>query len=124
MIAFVYADLLILPILNIYRKYYGMRMAGFLLATFYVAMTIAGYVVEFAFGGLGLIPDRSDARIPHEGPTWNYTTLLNIVFLLLTAALIVRFLRTGGPAMLRMMGGTPDGGGHQGHDSSRSGGHH
>ncbi|MEU5376378.1 permease [Streptomyces sp. NPDC005968] len=123
-IAFVYADLLILPILNIYRKYYGMRMAGFLLATFYVAMTIAGYVVEFAFGGLGLIPDRSDARIPHEGPTWNYTTLLNIVFLLLTAALIVRFLRTGGPAMLRMMGGTPDGGGHQGHDSSRSGGHH
>ncbi|MBW8698835.1 hypothetical protein MBT84_04490 [Streptomyces sp. MBT84] len=123
-IAFVYADLLILPILNIYRKYYGMRMAGFLLATFYVAMTIAGYVVEFAFGGLGLIPDRSDARIPHEGPTWNYTTWLNLVFLLLAAALIVRFLRTGGPAMLRMMGGTPDGGGRQGHDAIRNGGHH
>ncbi|MET8633929.1 permease [Streptomyces sp. NPDC004680] len=122
-IAFVYADLLILPILNIYRKYYGVRMAGFLLATFYVAMTVAGYVVEFAFGGLGLVPDRSDARIPHEGPTWNYTTWLNIVFLLLAAALTVRFVRTGGPAMLRMMGGTPDGGAHHGHGASRSGHH-
>ncbi|MGW3146935.1 permease [Streptomyces sp. NPDC001177] len=107
-IAFIYADLLILPILNIYRKYYGARMAGFLLATFYVAMVVAGYAVEFLFGGLGLIPDQADARLPEEGITWNYTTWLNIAFLLLTAALLVRFLRTGGPAMLRMMGGSPD----------------
>jgi hypothetical protein len=113
-IAFIYADLLILPILNIYRKYYGARMAAFLLVTFFAAMAVAGYVVEFAFGGLGLIPDQADAKIPEEGITWNYTTWLNIAFLTLAALLLIRFLRTGGPAMLRMMGGSPvsDGPGH------------
>ncbi|MCZ0984992.1 permease [Streptomyces diastatochromogenes] len=106
-IAFIYADLVILPILNIYRKYYGARTAVFLFATFYAAMAVAGYTVEFAFGGLGLIPDQADARIPEEGVSWDYTTWLNIAFLLLAAVLVVRFLRTGGPAMLRMMGGSP-----------------
>ncbi|MGX9882990.1 permease [Streptomyces sp. NPDC002276] len=116
-IAFLYADLLILPILNIYRKYYGARMAGFLLVTFFAAMAFAGYVVEFAFGGLGLIPDQADAKIPDDGITWNYTTWLNIAFLLLAASLVVRFLRSGGPAMLRMMGGSPDHGEqHQQHE--------
>ena len=43
----------------------------------------------------------------NEGPSWNYTTVLNIVFLMVAAALVVRFLRTGGPAMLRMMN-TPE----------------
>ncbi|MFJ9626425.1 permease [Streptomyces sp. NPDC101175] len=118
-IAFLYADLLILPILNIYRKYYGARTAGFLLVTFFAAMAFAGYVVEFAFGGLGLIPDQADARIPDDGISWNYTTWLNIAFLLLAASLVVRFLRSGGPAMLRMMGGSPEHGEqHQDH------GHH
>ncbi|MGW1074456.1 permease [Streptomyces sp. NPDC002537] len=104
-VAFIFADLLILPILNIYRKYYGPRMTVFLLVTFYAAMAAAGYAVETAFGGLGLIPDRADAVIPTEGIGWNYTTWLNIAFLLLAAALAVRFRHTGGPAMLRMMGG-------------------
>ncbi|MGW3495401.1 permease [Streptomyces sp. NPDC001020] len=119
-IAFVYADLLILPILNIYRKYYGTRMAAFLLGTFYVAMVVAGYVVEFVFGGLGLIPDQARARLPEEGVTWNYTTWLNIAFLLLAAALLVRFLRTGGPAMLRMMGAGPE---REEHTGARRGHH-
>ncbi len=108
-VAFVFADLLILPILNIYRKYYGPRMAAYLLATFYAAAVFAGYVVEFCFGGLGLVPDQADARIPDEGIRWDYTTWLNIVFLLLAAALLLRFWRTGGPAMLRRMGGAPPG---------------
>ncbi|MFC9461386.1 permease [Streptomyces sp. NPDC056983] len=111
-VAFIFADLLILPILNIYRKYYGAKMAAFLLGTFYLAMVIAGYIVEFVFGGLGLIPDRADAEIPTGGVRWNYTTWLNIAFLLLAAVLLVRFLRTGGLSMLRMMGGSPD----TGHD--------
>ncbi|GED83679.1 permease [Streptomyces sp. 6-11-2] len=111
-VAFIFADLLILPILNIYRKYYGARMAAFLLGTFYLAMVVAGYVVEFVFGGLGLIPDQADARLPMEGIRWNYTTWLNIAFLLLAALLLARFWRTGGPSMLRMMGGSP----HTGHD--------
>ncbi|NDK23828.1 permease [Streptomyces sp. TR1341] len=110
-IAFIYADLLILPILNIYRKYYGPRMAGFLFATFFAAIAVAGYVVEFLFGGLGLIPDQATARLPEEGIRWNYTTWLNIAFLLLAASLVIRFLRTGGTAMLRTMGGGPEEGG-------------
>ncbi|MEV8410462.1 permease [Streptomyces niveus] len=104
-VAFIFADLLILPILNIYRKYYGARTAAFLLGTFYLATVVAGYVVEFLFGGLGLIPDQADAKLPTEGITWNYTTWLNIVFLALAAVLLVRFVRTGGLTMLRMMGG-------------------
>lgn len=107
-VAFVFADLLILPILNIYRKYYGLRMTGFLLVTFYGAMVVAGYVVEILFSGLGLVPDQADARIPMEGVSWDYTTWLNIAFLLLAAALVWRFLRTGGPMMLRTMGGSPE----------------
>ncbi|MFL6072556.1 MAG: permease [Mycobacteriales bacterium] len=107
-IAFIYADLLILPILNIYRKYYGARMAGFLLVTFYAAMVIAGYLVELVFGGTGLVPDRGHAKMPDEGVSWNYTTWLNVAFLLVAAVLVVRFYRTGGRDMLRMMGGGPD----------------
>src|SRR3984885_4271792 len=105
--AFIFADLIIAPILNIYRKYYGARMAAFLLGTFFAAMAGAGYVVELVFGGLGLIPSPATATIPDSGVSWDYTTWLNIVFLLLAAALIVRFARTGGPSMLRMMGGAP-----------------
>lgn len=80
-VAFIFADLLILPILNIYRKYYGARTALFLLWTFYTAAVVAGYAVEFLFGALGLIPDQADATIPTEGISWNYTTYLNIAFL-------------------------------------------
>ncbi|MFD7812788.1 permease [Streptomyces sp. NPDC059785] len=122
-IAFLFADLLIVPILSIYRKYYGGRMAGFLLVTFYVAMVAAGYIVEFVFGGLGLVPDRSGARLPGGGITWNYTTWLNIAFLALAAVLVIRFVRTGGTGMLRMMGGAP-GGSDNGSDEGSNGGHH
>ena len=106
--AFIFADLIIAPILNIYRKYYGARMAAFLLGTFFAAMVLAGYVIELVFGGLGLIPSPATATIPDQGVSWDYTTWLNIVFLLLAAALIVRFARTGGRSMLRMMGGAPE----------------
>jgi uncharacterized membrane protein YraQ (UPF0718 family) len=106
-IAFLFADLIIAPILNIYRKYYGPRMALFILGTFYAAMVAAGYVIEIVFSGLGLIPDRASATIPDQGVSWDYTTWLNIVFGLLAAVLLVRFVRTGGLPMLRMMGGAP-----------------
>ena len=105
--AFIYADLIVLPILNIYRKYYGRRMTLYLLATFYAAMVGAGLIVEILFGALGLIPDERDAKVVEATVAWNYTTVLNIVFLVLAAVLVVRFLRTGGPAMLRMMDRAP-----------------
>jgi uncharacterized membrane protein YraQ (UPF0718 family) len=116
-IAFIFADLLILPILNIYRKYYGLKMMFVLLGTFYVAMVGAGYLVEIIFGVTNLIPDHRDVMVMEQGITWNYTTWLNIAFLVLTAVLLVRFVRTGGIPMLRMMGGSPDVE-HGGHDSA------
>ena len=119
-VAFIFADLIIAPILNIYRKYYGARMALFLLGTFYVTMVMAGYVVELLFGGLGLIPSPASAKIPDQGVSWNYTTWLNIVFGVIAAALVVRFVRTGGVAMLRMMGGSPDSHEHDHMDSQAS----
>jgi uncharacterized membrane protein YraQ (UPF0718 family) len=116
-VAFIFADLLIAPILSIYRKYYGLRMAAFLAATFYVAMVVAGYVVEFVFGGLGLIPSQSAAKVPDQGVNLDYTTYLNIAFLLLAAVLVIRFLRTGGMMMLKMMGGEPESDAASGPDS-------
>jgi uncharacterized protein len=109
-IAFIYADLLILPILNIYRKYYGTKMMLVLLGTFYVSMVCAGYAVELLFGASGLIPSGRNATVMHAGISWNYTTWLNITLLILAAVLVVRFVRTGGVPMLRMMGGAPDAG--------------
>jgi uncharacterized membrane protein YraQ (UPF0718 family) len=106
--AFVFADLLILPILNIYRKYYGVRMTLVLFGTFYAAMVGAGYLVEILFGVTGLIPRERSATVLAEGISWNYTTWLDIAFLIIAAVLLVRFFRTGGRDMLRMMGGSPD----------------
>ena len=102
-IAFIFADLIVLPILNIYRKYYGLRMAGFLLLTFYVAMVSAALIVEFVFQALGLVPEEHTAKIVEASVTWNYTTVLNIIFLGLAAVLVWRFVRTGGVPMLRLM---------------------
>ena len=104
-VAFIFADLLILPILAIYRKYYGTKMMLTLLGTFYVAMVGAGYVVEILFRGTGLIPVHRDATVLQDHISWDYTTWLNIAFLILAAALTIQFFRTGGRQMLRMMGG-------------------
>ncbi|WIX79280.1 permease [Amycolatopsis carbonis] len=106
-LSFVFADLLILPILNIYRKYYGLRMALVLFGTFYAAMVVAGYAIELLFGVTGLTPTERTATVGESGISWNYTTWLNIAFLLLAGLLVVRFARTGGRSMLRMMGGAP-----------------
>jgi uncharacterized protein len=102
-VSFIFADLIILPILDIYRKYYGWKVMGYILLTFYVTMAAAGYVVEFLFQALGIIPQNRNVVAITEGVQWNYTTILNIIFLLLAAILVIRFIRTGGIPMLRMM---------------------
>ena len=106
--AFIFADLIILPILNIYRKYYGLRMTAFLTITFYVAMAGAAYVVEVVFGALDLVPTQRNALVVEAGVTLNYTTVLNVIFLAIAALLVWRFRRTGGPEMLAMMDMSPD----------------
>jgi uncharacterized protein len=107
-VAFIFADLLILPILNIYRKYYGTAMMLTLLGTFYAAMVVAGYLVELVFGAASLIPSQRNATVMHAGISLNYTTWLNIAFLALATVLVIRFVTTGGIPMLLMMGGSPD----------------
>ena len=106
-VSFIFADLIILPILDIYRKYYGWKVMGYILVTFYVTMAAAGYVVEFLFEALGIIPSNRNIAAVTEGVQWNYTSILNIIFLVLAAILVIRFIRTGGIPMLRMMN-TPE----------------
>lgn len=107
-VAFIFADLIVFPILRIYKKYYGMKMAAFLFMTFYAAMTLAGYAVEILFALLHLTPHVRNAKVLEPSITLNYTSVLNIIFLLVSTVLVWQFLRTGGPKMLRMMSKSPE----------------
>ena len=102
-IAFIFADLIIIPILNIYRKYYGGRVALYLLLASYAAMALAGLLIGLLFQVLGIVPAHHPVVALVSGPTLNYTSVLNIIFLGVMALLGWRFLRTGGLDMLRMM---------------------
>jgi uncharacterized membrane protein YraQ (UPF0718 family) len=110
--SFIFADLIVLPVLNIYRKYYGAPMMLFITATFYAAMAAAGYVVEIVFDALGLIPTARHAKIIDAHVSLNGDTMLNIVFLTVTVVLGIRFVKTGGIEMLKMMNSK---GGHHEH---------
>ena len=121
-VSFLFADLIIIPIILIYRKYYGTRAALRITGAFYLAMVAAGYVVELVFTPLGLVPQSGHAQVAETSISWNYTTFLNIAFLALAAVLLVRFVRTGGWPMLKMMGGSPEGA--EDHDHSDHGAHH
>lgn len=102
-IAFIYADLIILPILNIYRKYYGKRMAIFLALTLYASMVGAAFMINLLFQAFKLVPATRHALVIVARPSWNYTAILNLIFLGLSLVLFLRFLKTGGPEMLRAM---------------------
>jgi uncharacterized membrane protein YraQ (UPF0718 family) len=114
--AFIFADLIVLPILNIYRKYYGGRVSLFLFATFYAAMAVAGLIVDLVFEALGLVPTHRNARVVEASIELNYTTVLNVIFLILAAVLVWRFMKTGGPEMLKMMGESAEHSDHMGHE--------
>jgi uncharacterized protein len=103
LLAFIFADLIVLPILDIYRKYYGWRMAGFLFVTFYATMAAAGLIVEFVFQALGLTRTQHNAKVEMTSIHLNYTTVLNIIFIGIALVLVWRFVQTGGLPMLRMM---------------------
>ncbi len=107
-VSFIFADLIVLPVLDIYRKYYGWKVMWYILGAFYVTMAAAGYIIEILFGALGIIPTDRHVSTITAGIHWNYTSVLNIIFVAIAAVFVVAFLRTGGPAMLRMMS-KPDG---------------
>ncbi|MDE3239284.1 MAG: permease [Paracoccaceae bacterium] len=114
-VAFIFGDLIILPILNIYRKYYGLRMAAFLAVTFYVAMVLAALALEVLFGAAGIVPAARSANVGEVAFSLNYTTVLNVIMLLLAGWLYRRYRRTGGPEMMRAMeSGGGDGPHHHG----------
>lgn len=102
-ISFIFADLIVLPIINIYRKYYGLKMALRLSAVMYLAMVVAGYAIEGIFYVLHLTPTVRRAEVLEASVSWNYTTVLNLAFLFITVLLLVRFFKTGGKQMLKMM---------------------
>ena len=107
-ISFIFADLIILPILNIYRKYYGGRTSLYLFVISYAAMALAGFLVGGAFQLLGLAPVNHHVTLLETAPSWNYTTFLDIAFAVLMAVLGWRFVTTGGIEMLRMHAHRPE----------------
>jgi uncharacterized membrane protein YraQ (UPF0718 family) len=102
-ISFIFADLIILPILNIYRKYYGGQMSLYLLGVSYIAMALAGFLIGLTFNLLGIAPQHFHVSLLETAPSWNYTTILNLIFIVVIGLLGWRFATTGGPAMLRAM---------------------
>ena len=102
-ISFIYADLIVIPLLDIYRKYYGLKMSSFLLVTMYTAMAGSALVIELIFQGLHLVPPERHAKIVEASVQWNYTTVLNIIFLVIASLLLWRFFTTGGPEMVSEM---------------------
>ncbi|MDR5855724.1 permease [Caballeronia sp. LZ062] len=123
--SFIFGDLIILPIINIYRKYYGGRMTVFLAMTFYAAMVLAALVVEALFQSLGWVPTQRHTAVVNAAITFNYTSVLDIVFGAVFIVLLVTFFRTGGPAMMRMVeGGEHDHGEHVNHGSRDTAHHH
>jgi YHS domain-containing protein len=96
-VAFIFADLITLPIVMIYRKYYGTRFALKLVAIMFATMVLAAIVVDLAFAGLGVIPAHRPSihSIADRGISFNYTAVLDIVFTLVFVALIGLTMRRG-----------------------------
>jgi uncharacterized protein len=80
-VAFLFADLIAFPLLLIYWKYYGRRLTLRILAGFWAIMALGGLIVEGLFSAAGLIPQSRSARIVSDSFRWDYTTILNFVFL-------------------------------------------
>jgi uncharacterized protein len=86
-VAFVFADLISLPLLFVYRKLYGGKLTLRLLGVFWLVMSTAGLLTELIFKAGGIIPKTRPAVIAAEHLSWNYTTILNIVFLAVLAGI-------------------------------------
>jgi uncharacterized protein len=99
-IAFIYADLIILPLVVIYARYYGVRVAALLVAVMFGAMVAAALAVDGIFSWAGLIPSHRPSidSIASRGIAWNYTTALNIVFSVVAVALVWLSRRPRGAA--------------------------
>ena len=86
-ISFIFADLIAVPLLLIYRRYYGTRLMLRILSVFWAVMSTAGLITEGIFRAAGLVPTTRPVQIVPSHFSWNYTTFLNIFFLGLFALL-------------------------------------
>ena len=80
-LSFLYADLIVLPLLDAYRRYYGWRMAAYLFVVLISTMALAGLTVDLVFTTMGLAPAPDPgvrAAITHF--SLNYTFVLNVIF--------------------------------------------
>lgn len=86
-VSFIFADLLAAPLILIYRRYYGAKLTLRLVGLFWAVMAGAGLIVEGIFSAVGLIPHHRPTRIVSTSFQWNYTSILNVVFLAIFAYL-------------------------------------
>jgi uncharacterized membrane protein YraQ (UPF0718 family) len=94
-ISFIYADLIIIPLIVIYVKYYGTRAAAKITLILYASMVVAGIIVDLLFSALGLIPQgpRPESAISHALITWNYTSWFDLSALVVGGFLLFLYLR-------------------------------
>lgn len=95
-LSFIYADLLVVPLIIIYVKYYGARAAVYIVGIFYAAMVLAGIIVDLLFSAFGLVPSgpRPPSVLEHAAIVWNYTSWLDLAALVVFAGFfIVHFLQ-------------------------------
>lgn len=102
-VAFIFGDLIIPPLLNIYRKYYGGQSTARLWLAFYLAMVLAAIAVAACFTLGGIVPQPGHAQVGNASIEFDYTAVLNLLCGALAVTLLITFARSGGPKMLRMM---------------------
>ena len=80
-LAFLYADLIVLPLLDVYRRYYGWKMAAYIAAVFYATMVLASLLMDLVFTWAGLVPANNTGLRAHVTDfSLNYTFWLNLLF--------------------------------------------
>src|ERR1700730_617461 len=94
-VSFIYADLIVIPLILVYRKYYGTRPTFFIVAAMFVSMVLAGVVVDALFTALHLVPSgpRPANAVSEAGFSWNYTTFLNFAAIVWSASLGFLYVR-------------------------------
>ncbi len=87
--AFIFSDLVVFPVLRINAKYYGWKMSLFILFLLFTSLIGASLILHYGFDMLNLLPDPSTVKITDTNYfKLNYTFYLNLVFLLLSGVLI------------------------------------
>jgi YHS domain-containing protein/uncharacterized membrane protein YraQ (UPF0718 family) len=87
-VSFIFADLISMPLILIYRKFYGWALTWRLVALMWTVMSIAGLITEYLFRGAGLVPATRPVQVVEPAFRWNYTTFLNVLFLLVFAGIL------------------------------------